>query len=108
MTPLADLQIRDPFIVADRLRGRYLLFGSHGFGEASHGGFLVRTSTDLLNWSEPQPALAAADAPAGTAHFWAPEVHAYRGRWYLFGTFSHGEIETPARRYTAVTVADDP
>lgn len=108
MPLFADIQIRDPFVVPDPTRGRYLLFGSHGFGEASHGGFLVRASADLIHWSEPRPALAVADAPVGATHFWAPEVHAYRGRWYLFGTFSHGEVEQPARRYTAVAVADDP
>ncbi len=108
MPALADLQLRDPFVLPDPVRGRYLLFGTTGFGEAAHGGFLVRTSADLANWSDPQPALSPADAPAGATHFWAPEVHAYRGRWYLFGTFSHGEIEHPGRRYTAVAVADNP
>lgn len=108
MIPLADLQLRDPFVVPDPARGRYLLFGTTGFGEAAHGGFLVHTSTDLATWSDPQPALTVAAGPEGATHFWAPEVHAHRGRWYLFGTFSHGEPGHPVRRYTAVAVADDP
>lgn len=108
-TPLADIQIRDPFVVADPATRRYLLFGTAGFGEAAHGGFLVRTSRDLKTWSEPQPALAPANGPVGSTYFWAPEVQEYRGRWHLFGSFMHGtEITRPERRYTRIYVADNP
>ncbi len=107
-TPLADIQIRDPFIVTDGAAGRYLLFGTGGFGEAAHGGFVVRSSSDLKTWSEPRPALTAA-GPDGVTYFWAPEVHAYRGRWYLFGSFMHGtDLARPERRYTRIYVADAP
>lgn len=104
---LAEVQIRDPFVVPDHAHGRYLLFGTSGFGEVAHGGFVVRTSEDLARWSEPRAALAPADGPAGAQHFWAPEVHAYRGRWYLLGSFSHGSVENPDRRYTRIYVADE-
>ena len=108
-TPLADIQIRDPFIVTDVAAGRYLLFGTGGFGEASHGGFVMRASSDLKTWSEPQPALTPSAGPAGATYFWAPEVVAYRGRWYLFGSFMHGmEIVGPEQRYTRLYVADTP
>lgn len=108
-TPPGDIQIRDPFIVTDAAERRYLLYGTSGFGEALHGGFSVRTSRDLREWSEPQPALAPANWPVGATHFWAPEVQAYRGRWYLFGTFSHGsDMTRPERRYTRIYVADTP
>jgi len=119
MALLSDLQLRDPFVVADAATQSYLLYGTAGFGEAMHGGFLVRTSRDLKTWSEPQPALAPADGPVGATYFWAPEVQAYGGpssagstagrRWYLFGTFMHGaEITRPERRYTRIYVADTP
>ena len=108
-TPLADIQIRDPFIVTDVAAGRYLLFGTGGFGEASHGGFVMRASSDLKTWSEPQPALTPSAGPTGATYFWAPEVVAYRGRWYLFGSFMHGmEIVGPEQRYTRLYVADTP
>jgi beta-xylosidase len=108
-TGLADIQIRDPFIVTDVVARRYLLFGTGGFGEAAHGGFVVRSSSDLKTWSEPQPALTPADGPAGATYFWAPEVHAYRGRWYLFGSFMHGmDLVRPERRYTRIYMADTP
>jgi arabinan endo-1,5-alpha-L-arabinosidase len=106
---LADIPLRDPFVVADAVARRYLLFGTSGFGEVAHGGFAVRTSHDLREWSEPRTVLATAAGPVGVTHFWAPEVQAYRGRWYLFGTFSHGtEPARPERRYTRIYVADTP
>ncbi len=108
-TPLPYIQIRDPFIVADEATRQYRLFGTSGFGEAAHGGFVMRTSRDLKTWSEPQPVLAPAAGPVGATHFWAPEVQEYRGRWYLFGTFMHGtELTKPERRYTRIYMADTP
>ena len=108
-TGLPDIQIRDPFVVADTATQQYLLFGTTGFGKVAHGGFMVRTSRDLQAWSEPQPALAPAEAPVGATYFWAPEVTAYRGRWYLFGSFMHGtEIVRPEKRYTRIYVAEAP
>ena len=106
---LPEIQLRDPFIVPDPATGRYLLFGTSGFGEVAHGGFVARTSRDLVNWSEASPALAPADGPAGATYFWAPEVHAYRGRWYLIGSFMHGTVVTrPEQRYSRIYVADRP
>ena len=109
MPALGEIQIRDPFVVTDPSSRQYLLYGTTGFGEAAHGGFLVRTSRDLVNWSEPTPALQRADWPEGATAFWAPEVVAYEGHWYLFGTFMHGtEIVRPEKRYTRIYVADSP
>ncbi|MEO6874379.1 MAG: glycoside hydrolase family 43 protein [Opitutaceae bacterium] len=109
MTSLSEIQIRDPFVVMDMVTRSYLLHGTTGFGERAHGGFSVRTSTDLEKWSDPQPALAPGAGPVGATHFWAPEVVPYQGRWYLLGTFMHGtEVTHPERRYTRIYVADTP
>jgi arabinan endo-1,5-alpha-L-arabinosidase len=109
MTLLSDIQIRDPFVVADAVSREYFLYGTSGFGEAKHGGFMVRSSRDLVNWSEPSFALAAADGPAGATYFWAPEVFHVRERWYLIGSFMHGtELTRPEKRYTAIYAADSP
>lgn len=109
MPILDEIQIRDPFVVADPATREYLLYGTTGFGEAVHGGFLVRSSRDLVNWSEATPALRREDWPKGATSFWAPEVVAYHGRWYLFGSYMHGtEIVRPDRRYTRIDVADSP
>jgi beta-xylosidase len=106
---LDEIQIRDPFIVVDPATRRYFLHGTTGFGEAAHGGFLVRSSDDLMQWSKPKPALAVGDGPSGATHFWAPEVFSYRGRWYLFGSVMHGtDLTHPEQRYTTIFVADAP
>ena len=109
MPTLDEIQIRDPFIVADVSSREYLLYGTTGFGEAAHGGFLVRTSRDLVNWSEATTALLREDWPEGATSFWAPEVVEYLGRWYLLGSFMHGtEIVEPDQRYTRIYVAGSP
>lgn len=45
-------------------------------------GFYVRTSTDLVNWSEPQMAFRAIDA-WGEGKFWAPEVVFHEGKFVM-------------------------
>jgi len=94
-----DIQIRDPFIVPSG--GKYYLFGSTDpdIWKGRGVGFDVWTSDgDLREFEGPK---AAFRPPAGfwsERNFWAPEVHAYRGAWYMFATF----LVTGARRGTAV------
>ncbi|MCC6415363.1 MAG: family 43 glycosylhydrolase [Opitutaceae bacterium] len=111
MTPLADIQIRDPFILPDPAAGIYRLYGTSGFGglrDAPHG-FVVRKSRDLKTWSEPQSVLSRVIGPPGADYFWAPEVHFFRGRWYLFASFGHGvSVLKPRARYSSIHVADSP
>lgn len=111
MTTLADIQIRDPFIVADPADKLYRLYGTSGFGgvkEAPHG-FVMRQSRDLKNWSDPQPVLSRIMGPQEADFYWAPEVHRYHGRWYLFATFGHGvSLLKPRARYGSIYVSDSP
>ena len=75
----ADFKIRDPFILP--WEGIYYLYASDYIHD-----FIVRTSSDLENWSEPRK---VTNLPAhfwATRDFWAPEVHFYRGSFYLFAT----------------------
>ena len=46
MQSITDIYIRDPFILP--WQGRYYLYA------AQYPTFVVRTSTDLTNWSEPR------------------------------------------------------
>lgn len=84
-----DIQVRDPYIVTDREKGKYYLFGTtdadpwEGRGE----GFRVYESLDLENWSEPKWAFRPAADFWATKNFWAPEVHRYKGSWYIFASF---------------------
>ena len=108
--PLTDIRIRDPFILPIGSEGSYYLVASSG------RSVTVRESKDLESWSEPAMVFTIPEGFWGKASIWAPEMHAYRGRYYLFATFMNdlplGEQWTnwPPRihRGTQVLVADEP
>lgn len=97
---LSEIHLRDPFILPDH--GVYYLYGT---GRANHRcGFDVYTSRDLIEWSQPQTVFDPAPDFWGTEDFWAPEVHLYEGKYYLFASF-----KSPAHcRGTAILVSDSP
>lgn len=70
--------VRDPFIL--RVGGTYYLYeGLHREGVRCY------TSTDLEEWCGPVTVFAPPANFHGTKDFfWAPEVHFYRGKFYLF------------------------
>ena len=78
-----DIRIRDPYIVMDD--GIYYLYESKPW----NGGREVNVfeSRDLRHWSEKKSVMTLPENVKNTA-VWAPEVHRYRGRWYLFVTVS--------------------
>jgi GH43 family beta-xylosidase len=82
-----QINIRDPFVVYEN--GKYYLYGSRakGFG-CKTNGFDVYISDDLVNWSEPVECFTS--EPYGLNRFanWAPEVHKYNGKYYMFATFT--------------------
>lgn len=79
----ADFRIRDPFVLVDN--GTYYLYESKPW----FGGqdVCVRTSTDLENWSEKSVVMQIPEGVPCTA-VWAPEVHKFKGRYYLFVTLT--------------------
>lgn len=104
--PLGDIQIRDPFVLALPDSGEYLLFGStdKNIWSGPATGFDCYRSPDLLRWEGPFPAFRP---PAGfwsQEQHWAPEVHHFEGRYYMFATFA-----APGRfRGTEILSADRP
>lgn len=86
---LSDIHIRDPFILPVLSERRYYLYGTMGqYAWSEHGlGFDGYRSADLDTWEGPFPVFRP---PAGfwaDRNFWAPEVHAYRGQYYLLASF---------------------
>ncbi len=102
MTPTADIQIRDPFVVVHE--GRYHLFGTTDPlpWTTPERRFMAWTSADLERWDGPHPVFTAGDAFFATGQFWAPEVHRYDGRWLMLASFKAGG----ASRCTTALVAD--
>jgi len=85
---LSEIQIRDPYIVTDKEAGAYYLFGSTDRDIWNEGtGFDAYVSRDLKYWEGPHPAFRPEPGFFSEKNFWAPEVHVYQGRYYMFATF---------------------
>lgn len=100
----SEIQIRDPFVLP--ITPYYYLYGTTDANcwKAPGEGFNCFRSTDLENWEGPFPAFRPPQGFWGTMNFWAPEVHAYLGRYYMFASF-----KAPQRyRGTQILAADRP
>lgn len=73
----------DPYILKEN--GTYYLYAT----TATYGGFLVSSSTDLVNWHSLGFCAKKGDI-YGNSDFWAPEVYKYQGKYYLlYSTDEH-------------------
>ena len=88
-----DINIRDPFILTDRENGVYYLYGTRGDARRKElgYGFDVFVSRDLEEFSEPTVVFSPSDGFWGKYDFWAPEVHFYKGKYYMFASFKADE-----------------
>lgn len=122
-TSLTEIRIRDPFILTDQTEGLYYMYAQmeNRLDSDKHiKGVEVYTSRDLENWSGPEPVFVVPDTFWARNMVWAPEVHYYSGKYYLFVTFtSHDTLnmekpvdmkEWPAlyKRGTQILAADSP
>ncbi|MBO1005119.1 glycoside hydrolase family 43 protein [Pseudogracilibacillus auburnensis] len=84
-----DIRIRDPFILPVSADQTYYLYGTtdDNVWEGKGTGFDVYQSTDLENWDGPFQAFRPDEDFWADHHFWAPEVHVYEGKYYMFATF---------------------
>lgn len=82
-----EINVRDPYIVVKD--GLYYMYGTRGkdFGQWT-GGFDVYVGSDLINWSSPKQVLFSEKYNMNNGSNWAPEVHYYNGKYYLFATFA--------------------
>jgi beta-xylosidase len=83
------IHIRDPFVLPMAAEKRYYLYSTTGSESwtDSATGIDYFTSSDLQNWEGPFPAFRPPVGFWADRNFWAPEVHVYHGRYYLFATF---------------------
>ena len=87
---LADIYIRDPYIMPVEKEGVYYMYASSPTTEngQTYGGMVAYKSKDLKNWEGP---VRVFDVPRDnwiTGGVWAPEVHKYKGKYYLFATLN--------------------
>lgn len=103
-----ELNVRDPFVLADAASGQYYLYSTTGQecwgGPAS--GFYAYRSPDLEAWEGPFQVFAPPEGFWSDINYWAPEVHAYGGAYYMLATFYC--TDRHRRRGTQVLRADSP
>ncbi len=102
--PLDSIRLSDPFILADGPSQTYYMTGTGGKLWKSKdlkkwtGPYTV-AKTDPKSWMGPEPMI------------WAAELHAYKGKYYYFATFTNKAVklgEGLERRACHVLVSDRP
>lgn len=86
---LSEIQMRDPFVLADAATSTYYLYGTTDKDpwKAPGVGFEAYQSTDLVHWEGPTRIFSPPKGFWATHNFWAPECHLYQGNYYLFASF---------------------
>ncbi len=79
-----NLYIRDPYIYFED--GIYYLYSSYQKKEDLYPSFVVYKSKDLEEFSEPITIFKGNSHFWGNKDFWAPEMHKYKNKYYLFAS----------------------
>jgi beta-xylosidase len=118
---LSSIPVHDPWILAHGKSRTYYLYTGGSPRDTGQGRFgtLAYTSPDLVRWDGPHTVFPVPDGTwANPMHgAWAPEVHEYKDRYYLFVTL-HNQDRIIARppdvwrvnhwRGTAIAAGDSP
>jgi hypothetical protein len=93
--PLDSILLSDPFILADAASAMYYMTGTGG---------LLWKSKDLQRWNGPYRVTATNPRSWMGANpmIWAAELHAYKGRYYYFGTFTNRAMKIDTVRGAAI------
>lgn len=107
MQTFSTINIRDPFILPHN--GKYYLYGTRAAISwnkfaAPGNGFDVYVSEDLNTWSDAHEVFTPSSNFWGKYNFWAPEVHFFNGKFYMFASF---KAEDKCRG-TAILESDSP
>ncbi|MGW2637111.1 glycoside hydrolase family 43 protein [Streptomyces sp. NPDC001348] len=111
---LPDMPLHDPFVVADDRTRTYHLYTSNDPSVSGVDGIgtMVYRSHDLRDWTRPRVVFLSAEQEEmwGTDGGWAPEVHEWNGRYYLFTTLHNQDrplpVPPPGRWGTPFQVAN--
>ncbi|MBQ8409598.1 MAG: family 43 glycosylhydrolase [Clostridia bacterium] len=103
-----QIRIRDPFILTDKERECYYMYGTTALeADSLRAGntFLVYKTHDLEHFEEPREIFHGGKCGFwADRDYWAPEIHLWRGKYYLFGSF---KAENRCRA-TQILVCDTP
>lgn len=98
-----EINIRDPFVLVHE--GKYYLYGTRGatcWGPAD--GFDVYISEDMEDWRGPVECFHNDGSFWADRNYWAPEVHVWKGQFYMFASFKKEHV----CRGTAILRAETP
>ncbi len=114
----SQIRIRDPFVLPDPETQTYFIYSTTDWGseaEQRTKSVIVYRSNDLEHWETPTPVFAVPQEHWARESIWAPEVHRYQGKYYLFVTLTAKDaLPTPPgrpqnrKRGTEILVADRP
>lgn len=117
----SEIRIRDPFILPDLNTKTYFLYAqmSNRLGEKnSQKGVEVYTSKNLKEWQGPSTVFKVPTNFWANWMVWAPEVHFYQNKYFLFVTFTLKDTLGPQihgkqwpklyKRGTQILVSDSP
>lgn len=90
---LADVRLRDCCVWADTNSRTYYLVSSTGRrGPNGRPAVVEFTSKDLETWEGPRVIFEVPADFWAQRGIWAPELHAYKGKFYLFLTFNTDDL----------------
>lgn len=99
-----EINIRDPFVLV--WEGCYYMYGTRAatcWGKAD--GFDCYRSANLKEWEGPFEVFHRPQGFWADKNYWAPEVHLYKGSFYMFATFAS---EASDKRGTMILKSDQP
>jgi beta-xylosidase len=116
---LPQMPLHDPFILAYKPTKTYYLYTSNVpmLTHVQRTGTMVYKSKDLKHWSAPEVVFTVPENFWAENGGWAPEVHEYHGRFYLFTTLHNESKKIPQplpaghdtyMRGTIIAVSDSP
>lgn len=124
---MPQMPLHDPYVLPDKTSGTYFLYTANNSGTSGNTakGVMAYQSRDLIHWSRPALVYTvptSADAWNAYDSPWAPEVHLYNGKYYLFTTLDNTKATTAEsvsgpdstrwvptyRRSTILAVSDTP
>ncbi|HZI31649.1 MAG TPA: glycoside hydrolase family 43 protein [Candidatus Binatia bacterium] len=114
---LADVRLRDCCVWADTNSQTYYLVSSTGHrGPHGRPAVIEYTSKDLETWNGPEVIFEVPPDFWANRGIWAPELHAYKGKFYLFLTFNTDHLlpeqwrnwEPRVQRGSQILVGDSP
>jgi hypothetical protein len=114
---LAEVRLRDCCVWADTNSRTYFLVSATGQrGPHGRAAVIEYTSKDLNAWQGPEVIFEVPADFWADRGIWAPELHAYRGRFYLFLTFNTDHLlpeqwrnwEPRVERGSQILVGDSP